>query len=226
MKITKEQFMEKCLEFEQIVRTLYPVYETESPYMYISRLEEFENYVDDINVIRILRNTFAHNITIINGVEAIDIKPIVYESLLHILQILKHPDPVETIASQHIICANEQQTIHDVMKQMKQYNLSQIPILKNNIVQGVFSENTVFQLLIHHKNNIQEKKIKDVLNYCNIQSHSNEYYEFISKNIPVSMAKKRFKRVGKKRLSMLLMTEHGKENEPLLGIITAWDFIK
>lgn len=226
MEITKKQFMESCIEFEQLARILYPIHEKESPYMYLSRQEEFTDYVDDLNVIRILRNTFAHNNTTLNGTEAIDIKPIVYDALLQLIRILKNPRCIDEIKNEKIISATVYDKIWDVMRTMKHYNLTQIPILKNHVVVGIFSENTVFQLLIHNEKIDKEDTMQDFLSYCKLSMHSNEYYEFIAKKTPISVAKKHFQRNGKKRLAMLLITEDGNDQSPLLGILTAWDFIK
>ena len=226
MKITKEQFMDRCKEFEQLVRNIYGIHENQSPYMELARMEGFEQYYDELNVIRIARNTFAHNPTAINGEEVFILKPILYNTLLKIILILKIPPKIYSISTKNIIYATKEETIWDVMVKMKKYTLTQIPILKDRRVIGVFSENTLFLLLMKYKGIYKQTPLEKILPVCQVSRHTNEYYSFVPENEPIPVSKRRFIRNDKKRLVMLFITKNGDSKEPLVGIVTAWDFIK
>lgn len=226
MEITKEQFLQKCVEFEELVHSLYSLPEKGSAYAYFSNIKEYEEYKDDINVIRALRNTYVHNNTILNNQEGIDVKPIVYNALLEIIDQLKHPKTIESILSKEMVIAHLNSNVWHIMKVMKEKNITHIPVLANHKIRGVFSENTVFQVLMRYPKKIKNLKIKHILNYCSMEANIHEAYDFISIHTPVPLAQKRFIRQSKKRMVMLFVTENGKADEDLLGLLTAYDFIK
>ena len=226
MEITKEQFLKKCIEFEELVHALYALPVNVSAYVYFASLPEYEEYKDDINVIRTLRNTFVHNNTMLNNEEGIDVKPIVYNALLEIIDQLKHPKTVETILSKEMIIAHLNSNVWHIMKLMKDKGLMHIPVIANHKVRGVFSENTVFQILMRYPKKYQNLQIKHILSYCSIEANIHESYDFISIHTPIPVAKERFVRHSKKRMAMLFVTENGKADENLLGLLTAYDFIK
>lgn len=89
MTISKQEFLRQCTEFENLMRHKYKLQENESPYYEFAHLPEFKEYIDDINVIRILRNTYVHNNTLINGEEAFEIKPVIENALNEIMEKLK-----------------------------------------------------------------------------------------------------------------------------------------
>ena len=57
--------------------------------------------------------------------------------------------------------------------------------------------------------------------------HTSERFMFVNANLPIMDLRENFvKKKGEKRLVMLFLTENGKKDEPLLGILTAGDFLK
>ena len=117
------------------------------------------------------------------------------------------------------------------MVKMKENTYTHIPILENGIVKGVFSENTLFGVLLESEliydintTDFSEPLIKK---YCNLTNHVSETFEFISKDIYLEDVKEIFLKSfqKKQRLAMLFITQHGKPNEKLLGIITPWDVL-
>ena len=72
-----------------------------------------------------------------------------------------------------------------------------------------------------------DKTFKDIENYISLENRETEEYKFISKEYTIKQLKEdmeKSKDIGK-RLDIAFITEHGKKEEKLLGLITIWDII-
>jgi len=65
------------------------------------------------------------------------------------------------------------------------------------------------------------------MDYISLSKHVSEYYEFVEKGLPSEKVADLFDQYYKKgkKLVMVFVTEHGKENESLLGLITPYDVV-
>ena len=63
--------------------------------------------------------------------------------------------------------------------------------------------------------------------YKKFENHSSEYFDFIKRNEELASAQNLFNKSIKKdkKLVMLFVTENGKKNEKILGILTPWDLL-
>lgn len=121
--------------------------------------------------------------------------------------------------------------IKDVMKIMEDDLLTHLPILDNEKrVVGVFSRSSFFDLV---KNNPsltidEELTVYDFQAVIGLDDHLNESFYFVSKNMNIRRA---FEMIIKKKahdkiVGLLLVTENGKKDEALLGVITLTDLAK
>ena len=121
--------------------------------------------------------------------------------------------------------------IKDVMKIMEDDLLTHLPILDNEKrVVGVFSRSSFFDLV---KNNPsltidEELTVYDFQTVIGLDDHLNESFYFVSKNMNIRRA---FEMIIKKKahdkiVGLLLVTENGKKDEALLGVITLTDLAK
>jgi len=115
---------------------------------------------------------------------------------------------------------------------MQEKGFSHIPILnKQNKVVGVFDGNVMTSSLLLNK----EFKIEDHIKFSDkyikpFTLINNQYfntYIFISENTNIIDIKETFKKYknNTKKISMLFVTRNGKEDEPLLGLITPNDIL-
>ncbi|HOX30073.1 MAG TPA: hypothetical protein P5080_01310 [Candidatus Paceibacterota bacterium] len=116
----------------------------------------------------------------------------------------------------------------ETMKVMNEKIYSFVPVLniRKRIV-GVFSENVIFSYLTENEACIIDKstKISEFWKYVPIEKHSSEYFEFVPKNTLVAGIKEKFE-IGltqRKRLGVVYITDNGRSDGLLLGMITAWD---
>lgn len=228
--ITKQQFIDMCIYFENLIKSNYALKDNESAYYYFSNIPEFYKYKNSINIIRSLRNVYQHNDTKINGQEAFEVSLAAYRTLKEIIDIVENPPLVKDCYIKDIVTATLNSKISDVINIMEQRNISHVPVLKDNKLIGVFSESTIFSKLANEEIvGIEENEaIKEYLDYINVNNHSSETFSFIALNEKLSIVKEMFKNdfIENKRLVMLFVTKNGKDNQDILGILTPWDVIE
>jgi predicted transcriptional regulator len=115
----------------------------------------------------------------------------------------------------------------DVMEEMDEKTYTHVPVMEGQHMIGVFSENCILAYIVHHKEAIimKDTKIEEFKDFIEVNKHKSEYFEFVQKDTLLSdvelMFQERLK--ARKRIAVVYITEHGKQNERLLGMITAWD---
>lgn len=114
------------------------------------------------------------------------------------------------------------------MKEMSEKIYTHVPILNSqNSVIGVFSENTIFSYLLDEEiiEIPRDMKFKDLSKYLDTDKHLSEVFKFIKLSSEISKVKDIFGNELKenKRIGMIFITQNGKKEEPLLGILTPWD---
>lgn len=133
------------------------------------------------------------------------------------------------IKKQYMYCKTLDDTVEATIKDMVDKTYTHIPILENGIVKGVFSESTLLDIVNVEGGIIVDKNTKfaDILEYLKLENHSTEDFIFISRNKNIYDVEDIFKDyfVRKKRLGCVYITENGKADESILGMLTAWDVL-
>ena len=117
------------------------------------------------------------------------------------------------------------------MLKMKENVYTHIPVLDNKVVIGVFSEKfflgALTEVEIIYDKFTTRFNDEFIFKHCLIDNHVTEVFEFVSKNTYLEDVKEMFKKSFSqhKRLSLIFITEHGRKDEKLLGIITPWDVL-
>lgn len=115
----------------------------------------------------------------------------------------------------------------DVIQTMNKNTYTHVPVVEDEKIIGVFSENTVLSYIADKEEMllINDALIKDFLDFIPFDKHGSEYFEFVSKDTLVFDIEDIFKKGLKnnKRIATVFITENGSENEKLLGLVTAWD---
>lgn len=95
------------------------------------------------------------------------------------------------------------------------------------MVIGIFSENTLLNYIANKGDVLLEKdaKIREFIEYLPFDKHNSEYFDFVSKNASLIEVEELFQEELKehRRLGVVFITENGRSNQKILGIITAWD---
>lgn len=192
----------------------------------------FKYNIDDLKSYATLRNAIVHN------PKSKEAKPIAephdlivkkYEDLVN--RVLNPPKALDSIAirRQDVFTTTLDDNALLVMKEMNKNIFTHVPVIEEDKMIGVFSENTVFTFFADKDIALFEDKmkIKDFINYIPIEKHQSETFKFVSRDTTVLEIEEIFRKEfeNKKRISAIFITENGKEEEKLLGLITPWDVV-
>jgi len=190
----------------------------------------FRTYKDDLKSFANLRNAIIHNPdrkTINPIAEPHEIVVSKYKEIMD--KVLNPPKALNEIAipSQNIYKINLADNALEVMKIMNKNIFTHVPVLKDDKMVGVFSENTIFTFFTEKEEAIfdDEMTIEDFNEFIPIDKHPSEVFIFVPRNITMLEIEEIFKNEinDNKRISAIFITENGKEDEKLLGLITPWD---
>ncbi|AAK80407.1 putative transcriptional regulator [Clostridium acetobutylicum] len=195
------------------------------------RNKVFEEYKDELMLFARLRNSIVHNpynAELDPIAEPHDKIIVKYGELRD--KILNPPLALDTIAvkGKNIYVVTQNESVLDVMTVMKDNNYANVPVVDNlGMIVGVFSKNTVFSYMVENEG-VQirrDTKINDFKEFIPLHKHENEFFAFVSrKTLAVEIEDMFKKRIhGKKKLSLVFITETGRVKEKILGIVTPWD---
>lgn len=144
-----------------------------------------------------------------------------------------HPAKCEDIATKEndLVLCHPGNKILDVIDAMSKKSLSNIPVIYDGKIIGVFSRTTFFDYYVKNRKLCvdEEFTVRDFMDYVDIDSHTNERYLFVKPNTSLYDVYKELtlrKEPKKKRLSCIFVTSNGKNNGKLIGVITEADMIK
>lgn len=187
-----------------------------------------KKYQDDLKEFAELRNAIVHERHFPNYVIAEPHDPVV-EKIEFILNEISEPKTVIPTFAKDVVVYDVHQTLADVLKAINRFSFTHFPIYDQGKFLGLLSQNGIAHWL--GKNvDVNIASFSEILlgNVLAFEENGGNF-QFIPKNMNVYEAKELFRHGGKNhppKLNALLITEHGKPEEKMLGIITAWDIIK
>jgi len=160
----------------------------------------------------------------------------VYPSPYAIAQLAKYADNIKRpprcidIFGKPVFVCNDDDKLESIIKTMQENNYSHIPVYdKAGAYLETLTESNILNRLSKHmwNNNLDKINVKDLLNDTKWPDAINEenYIIFVSKKTNIYEIDELFtiKKQKEQKIWVVLITEHGKRNEPLLWIITAGD---
>ena len=150
------------------------------------------------------------NIKIKNIIDEIKNPPTIYNSKV-------------CVKRQNMYCRNIDDTIEQTIKVMVEKIYTHIPIFENDKLVGVFSENTLLDIVNKESGIVisNDTRFKEIQKNLRIENHSFQEFKFISRNKNIYDIEDIFKDyfTRNKRLGCVYITENGKENEKILGML-------
>lgn len=193
------------------------------------REEESAPVREKLEVCREIRNLLTHTVGL-QGKPVVEPSAPVVEALEEVISYVKRP-PLAleyAVRGEKIMTARLDQKALKLMEQMEKTGYSHIPVMQNGSFCGVFSAGTVFrcQLYSGGKSLTPETTLRDLKKYLEPGEHP-ENYEFVGKDTSYLTVRRLFERPrGKnRRISVIFITETGRQNERLLGMLTPWDVL-
>ena len=185
----------------------------------------------NLHMLRELRNYIVHE----KRPNTIDACTVTNDSILYLQKMIdKVKKPKRAIdvcvPKEQVLFATLTSTIQPLMAKMLERNISHVPVLDaNGLVYGVFSGATMFAYIASQDAITVQKTtiMKQFNDFLPIHKHIGERYWFIAKNAPIEDVIALFGKTMKdgKKLKMLFVTENGKPEERILGLITPWNIL-
>lgn len=199
----------------------------------ISRLSKengiVETYKQDLIEYSELRNAIVHKST---GEVIADPHQATVDQLQKIYDLLIHPPSVMTIAAQPVYTCSTNNYLGEVLTQMKNHFYAYVPVVHDGRFVGVFSENTLTKWLadLAPEETISMARITigQLQEYYDRPDDKANAYAFVAKETDVYSIRQKFLSFTseKRRLGALFVTAHGRREEEIIGIVTAWDLPK
>lgn len=224
-----EIFLQKYRELESIISAEYNLPNSESAVSYIIRRPEYRSIKTELDYCREVRNLLSHNPMLKNKRYAVEPDDEMIALLEQTIEKVKNPKRARHICipRNKICCRNMDDYVYPTMVEMRDKVYTHIPILENDVVVGVFSENTLLSYLIDDEIVSIDESVKfaDISKYLPIDKHTAESFRFVSQNMLLSEIDLIFADALKNvdRIGLAFVTNSGKPTEKLLGIISAWD---
>ena len=219
-------FLDKYRQLEDAVRTRY------GEGFGVARLEdlgEFRRYSSKIKYCRELRNLLVHNPKI-DGEWAAEVNEAMIDFVGRMsLLVLKPPRVCECALSvKEIMYSTLEENVFEVMQQMKQRDISKVPILDRGKVVGVFSHDSVFSRVLSENGEISKDMVfRDMLPELTIEGERAKHYCFAKWTEYTSDIEKMFDESSDHhiRIKVIFLTKNGRSDEKLIGMVTPWELM-
>ena len=222
-----ERFLDLYKRLESVASDVYGFQSSGGALKKLLRRSEYRNIRLELDYIREVRNLLTHRPKI--GKEyAVEPTDAMVRLMEDVIKRIESPATAESImiSSRQILSCEKSDLVMAAMKQMYERAITHIPILEDGKVAGVFSENIFIRCTISGEHVIDENTVfYEIEDELAMDKHLRERYAFTGKNTPVQELSDLFDEAqdDDHKLGMIFVTEHGKEHEKLIGIITAWD---
>lgn len=136
------------------------------------------------------------------------------------------PRAIDTVSRRDILCVQAEDTIENVIKLISSSGYSNIPVFKDDILEGIANGQRILDVFGQHliaggdAKTFLEKPIESVITSL----ASSVYYVVKDENITVEDALKVFH--DNSKMLAILITKTGQEKDKPLGIITGADIMK
>ncbi|NBI18463.1 CBS domain-containing protein [Neglecta sp. X4] len=184
---------------------------------------------DKLNVCRELRNLLTHNANL-KGIPVAEPSVPLMEAMQEILDFVRKPPLALEFATrgEQVMKASTHQKVMRVMEVMDKNGFSHIPVMNNGTFLGVFSSGVIMRYLLGSRGEgiTPDTTIGDLRDYISVEKHA-ENYEFVAKDTSYLTVREMFEKVKgrNQRVSVIFITEQGRQDQKLLGVLTPWDVL-
>lgn len=226
-----EEFLDLYKQIEDILEEKY----ANSRRHYTSAIYEFIKddesapVRDKLDICRHIRNLMAHSANMDGQPVVVPSLPVM-DALREALEFVSRPPLAIDYATkaERVLKVGLDQRVLRVMEVMEKNGYSHVPVMKDGRFVGVFSVGSVFRYLLRRRGKglDPDATIRELKGYLAVEEHI-ENYEFVPADATYIYVRQRFEQVrGKnKRVSVIFITEDGKPDQPLLGMLTPWDVL-
>ena len=190
-------------------------------------MPEIKRYKEDLKEYGELRNAIVHDN---RGAGFVIAEPntAAVESIEKIRDLIKKPPLVFPFCKSSVLSYDINDSIGNPLREMTGRNFSQIPILQNGKFKALLTTDTIARWLGSNVDDgmviLEDTTIGHVLTF----TEDPDNFHFVSRNVTLFNVLEVFDNYEQKgkRLDALFITETGKQNDNILGIITIFDLPK
>ena len=227
MENKAEQFLERYREIEEwVLDNLRGVTEMKD----LEQMSQYRSIRSNLAFCRILRNLLSHYDWSKGGSDMVIVTD---QALRQVNNLYYALNPVTlmrvAIRAGQIYSPAPGDSVLAAVKVMQRNDYSYIPIVDNHRIVGVFSTKTIMRLVAENVTSVFSETLtfKDIMNYIRLVEEPNAHYGFVNPNVTVEDISLKFQRskTRKVRLDMLFITDNGRSDGLLQGMITPSDLL-
>ncbi len=226
-----ERFLNCFDEIERYLRKVTKEPKWKSFYELVEKASQsipvVKHYKDDLKEFADLRNAIVHERT--DGHVIAEPNDMSVEKLCEIAKNLLDPPKVIPLFQKEVYKVDAAEPIAKAIELMYKKSFSQIPVYKGKDCIGLLTSDTIVRWLGASVEG-EIISLEDTLVSMVFKEYTEDKdnYLFLKRNATLFEVIKHFQDYAAKgkKVDAILITENGKGNESLLGIITAWDLSK
>lgn len=189
----------------------------------------FNKHRQEIDTFRYIRNTLSHNL--INGDDPFIVAKEVVDLISTYLDDVKKKVFNFAVKKDRMQLLHYTDTLKDALEIMGNNNLSYIPLVDIDLkVVGIVTSDAIIDIF-NKKDKLKVEENDKLLkynSYFDLNNTENGFYLFVNKDIHLFELEEKIDKYhySTSKLHIILITENGKINESILGLLTPWDIIK
>ena len=228
---TEERFVEYWKKLEHATIQAFPRWNGNKVDEFLAKMQVDGVDYATLKSLRNVRNALAHNPMQSNGKPIVMLNEDILKFIQKVIRILDALPNVGTITIplEKVYYCGMGTKLDAVITKMVKCAYSYVPVLdETKRVIGVFSENNPTWICRRTLQPSTVKTIEDIVSYVKIDNpQRTDTFAFVKKSDRISLLRRQCieARYKNKRLEVFFVTENGSAEDPLLGIVTVWDFV-
>ena len=220
------QFLERYREIEEWVLNNLNVTEMKE----LEQMPQYKSLRSNLAFCRVLRNLLSHYDWSKAGNDLVIVTD---QAVRQVNNLYYSLNPVTlmrvAIRAGQIFAPAPSDSVLAAVKVMQRNDYSYIPIVENHRIIGVFSTKTIMRLVAEHASLVLSESLtfNDITDYIRLVDEPNAHYGFVNPNVTVEDVSLKFQRskTRRVRLDMLFITDNGRSDGQLQGMVTPVDII-
>ena len=224
---TESLFAERWKELESATHLSFPTWDGRDVEKFLKQMRAEGVDFTRLMALRKVRNALTHN-PMLNGGPLVTLNAGVIPFLDDVIARIKELPTATNILIPRgkVFSGALGDTIHQIVDTMLANVFSHVPVLdSNDRVIGVFSESTMLEMSKAGIADDGTTTLDAVSRFLPCDKHTAEVFRFVPKNDPIAHLRYLCAEAldNHERIGMFFVTENGREEEQLLGILTVWD---
>ena len=220
------QFLERYREIEEWALNNLNVTEMKE----LEQMPKYKSLRSNLAFCRVLRNLLSHYDWSKAGNDLVIVTD---QAVRQVNNLYYSLNPVTlmrlAIRAGQIFAPAPTESVLAAIKVMQRNDYSYIPIVENRQIIGVFSTKTIMRLVAEHASLVLSESLtfNDITDYIRLVDEPNAHYGFVNPNVTVEDVSLKFQRskTRRVRLDMLFITDNGRSDGQLQGMVTPVDII-